>query len=224
MPKIVVFLLELFDEYAVQSWSSGGHHIFDWLDRILSQYSRSLPWDLSENFNDKESLLNRSRQLRSGIDLFCIIFHFYGPVVIYSTDRDQSLLINPKRIFFEPSTFWQMRANVCYSFDLLEILQIDVFWTVDEWVTFQDTKFMMLQLNRVYELCKTKQCVLPLADTKSAVAGITSNPSGLSIIVGLQFADVSLPYLKVNLENKFKAASSFESLFKSYLKFISYLY
>ena len=97
--------------------------------------------------------------------------------------------IDPSRIHFDPLTLACVRSNVSYVFDLLEMLGVDLFWTVEEWMTMDDCTFLLLQLSYLYTLCRMKQCALPLADTLTATAGITSGPLGMPIVVGLIFAD-----------------------------------
>ena len=45
-------------------------------------------------------------------------------------------------------------------------------WTVEAWITYPDTEFVLLQLSYVYELLKDRQCVLPPA--QGDVPGLVS--------------------------------------------------
>lgn len=139
--------------------------------------------------------ISPQQHFRTGTDLFCIIYHFFGPTLLFpaSSLPCRPLLVDPSRIYFEPLTMSEMRVNVSYVFNLLEVLGVDVMWTVDEWVSIDDPSFCILLLSKVYMLCKDRRCALPLADTLTASPGITSGPLGVPYVVGLVFADTPPP-------------------------------
>ena len=105
-----------------------------------------------------------------------------------------SIRIDPMRVVRKPVGFTDVKANVTYVFSLLRALKIDVVWDVDEWLTFPDADFMLLQLWFIYEALRSKQGVLPAASGKEA--GYTSGPNGEMLIVGIVFADTN-PVLKI---------------------------
>ena len=165
-----------------------------WFSDILCQYSR--PINSRQSHEGERELKAKTfespqEHFRSGTDIFCILYHFYGPCVV--SDGFKVLPIDPSRVFFSPRSLSDMRSNVSYVFDILETLGLDVFWTVDEWINLDETCFMILQLSKVHDLCRNKQCVLPLADTLKLTPGITSGPFGRPLIVGLCFADTPVP-------------------------------
>ena len=126
-------------------------------------------------------------RFRTGTDMFLTIFHFYGAAELQVGSK--ILKIDPSKIYFDPVNLACVCSNVTYVFDLLEMLGVDLFWTVEEWIAIDDCTFLLLQLSYLYTLCRTRQCVLPLADTLTATPGITSGPLGVPIVVGLIFAD-----------------------------------
>ena len=212
--KVISFVFELFHTYVSKPW--GGWKgvrttdMLTWFGSVLCQYStpfthsqqhrvsytggergrgpsRLDPWSgLESRISDSPH-----EHFRSGTDLFCILYHFYGPCMV--SDGTNELLIDPSRVFFSPTSLPDMRSNVSYVFDLLEILGVDVFWTVDEWINVEETTFKILQLSKVHELCRERQCVVPLADTLTLTPGITSGPFGRPLIVGLRFIDTPAP-------------------------------
>lgn len=181
-----------------------------WYNRILSQYSRALNENAlgCEGINSRggtgergvqgyqsDTRISPQHHFRTGTDLFCVIYHFYGPALLYPAPSlpSRPLLVDPSRMYFEPLTMSELRANVSYVFNLLEVLGVDVVWTVDEWVSIDDPTFCILQLSKVYAHCKDRRCALPLADPVTAAPGLTSGPMGLPLVVGLVFADTPPP-------------------------------
>lgn len=184
-----------------------------WYNRILSQYSRALNNNAlgCEGINSRgggigggergvqrcqgDKQISPQHHFRTGTDLFCVIYHFYGPALLYPAPSlpSRPLLIDPSRLYFEPLTMSELRANVSYVFNLLEVLGVDVTWTVDEWVSLDDQAFCILQLSKVYAHCKDRRCAVPLADPVTAAPGLTSGPLGLPLVVGLVFADTPPP-------------------------------
>ena len=184
-----------------------------WFCDILCQYSR--PINSRHSYEDSRTINSRQshegkrglkakvsesshEHFRTGTDIFCILYHFYGPCVV--SDGINIISIDPSRVFFSPRSLPDMRSNVSYVFDILETLGLDVFWTVDEWINLDETCFMVLQLSKLYDLCRDRQCVLPLADTLKLTPGITSGPFGRPLIVGLCFADTPAPPSPFNYE------------------------
>ena len=199
--------------------------MLSWYNKVLSQYSRALnentlgcegtndnigTWGEGGGGGGRETERERGLQgyqgtgvnqmspqqhFRTGTDLFCIIYHFFGPALLFpaSSLPCRPLLVDPFRIYFEPLTMSEMRVNVSYVFNLLEVLGVDVMWTVDEWVSIDDSSFCILLLSKVYMLCKDRRCAVPLADTLTASPGITSGPLGIPYVVGLVFADTPPP-------------------------------
>jgi hypothetical protein len=215
--KTVCFLFELFDVYVSNGW--GGwcgvrcRDMLVWYNRILSQYSRALNNNAlgCEGINSgagagggtgggrqgcqSDKLISPQHHFRTGTDLFCVIYHFYGPALLHPAPSlpSRPLLVDPSRMYFEPLTMSELRANVSYVFNLLEVLGVDVIWTVDEWVSLDDQAFCILQLSKVYAHCKDRRCAVPLADPVTAAPGLTSGPLGLPLVVGLVFADTPPP-------------------------------
>ena len=62
----------------------------------------------------------------------------------------------------------------------------EVLWTVDDWITFPDQDFVLLQLHQVYDRFRNSHCVIPPAHGPSP--GIASNKNGQPVVVGLEFA------------------------------------
>eukprot|EP01035_Chromulina_nebulosa_P018407 gene18407-24109_t len=125
---------------------------------------------------------------QSGVSLFDIIYHFNGPVTI-GTDS-KKVTIDPLRITSNPKSISEFRANSNYVFSLLKALSIEVLWDADDWITYPDTEFILLQLQLIYDKFSTSQCSLPPAN--GTVAGITSGPNGEPRVVGLIYADTLL--------------------------------
>ena len=130
-------------------------------------------------------------RFRSGTDIFLVLYHFFGPVLL--TCGPKSLQIDPKRVSFSPRSLGEMKSNVQYVFALLDMLQVDVLWTAEEWIAKSDSSFLILQLNSIHALCRDRQCAVPLADTLQAIPGVTSGPLGKPLVVGLIFADTPTP-------------------------------
>lgn len=164
--KIVVLVQELFDVYVRKPMYTKIIKIMKWFTAVLRQYN--IPLD-SRLFSENE-ISSIWPHFQSGVALFCIIYHFHGHGTIGS---NESLInIDPLRITFDPRSISEFRANLTYVFNLLKALNINVIWEVDDWMTYPDTEFIIMQLSIIYDRLKNSQCSLPPATGK--IAGVTS--------------------------------------------------
>jgi len=90
-------------------------------------------------------------------------------------------------IYRHPKTLTEYRQNVTQLFKIFHALKIDLYFTVDEFINFQDTDFYLLQLFKVYCKFVDARCALPPAT--DGVAGITADRNGDPVVVNLLFAD-----------------------------------
>jgi hypothetical protein len=182
--KIVILLQELFDVYIRKPLYGNVVKMLKWYTSILRQYDMPLPLEV---FTEGD-LSDVWPHFQSGTAIFCVIYHFIGPVTIGSGST--SVTIDPLRITADPRSISEFRANMTYVFSLLRALNVEVFWEPDDWITHPDTEFILLQLGNIFELFKERQCSLPPA--QGTVAGVTSGPNGEPRVVGLIFADTLL--------------------------------
>lgn len=182
--KISILLQEIFEVYVVKPLFKNAIKILRWFHSYLSQYNRPLPAAIFE----EGDLAGVWSYFQSGTSIFCIIYHLFGPVMI--GEGATTVKIDPMRIVSEPCSLSDFRSNVSYVWNLLRALKIEIIWDVEDWITFPDTEFVVLQLSIIYDAMKHRKCSLPPA--QGNVAGVTSGPNGKPIVVGLSFAD-SLP-------------------------------
>lgn len=182
--KLVILLQELFDVYMRKPLYGRVEKLFKWYTSILRQYELPIPIEV---FTERD-LSDIWPHFQTGTALFCVIYHFHGPIAVGSGAN--AIRIDPLRVTAEPRSISEFRANVNYVFSLLRALNIEVFWEVDDWITHPDTEFILIQLGNVYEAFKHKQCSLPPA--QGTIAGVTSGPNGEPRVVGLVFADTLL--------------------------------
>jgi hypothetical protein len=69
----------------------------------------------------------------------------------------------------------------------LRAINIPVLWDVEDWITYPDTEFIVLQLFYVFNVLQHKQCSLPPAQGTNA--GVTSGPNGEPMVSGMVYAD-----------------------------------
>ena len=197
--KITILLQEIFEVYAIQPLYKGVIRVLRWYHAILSQYCMPL----SEDIVEQGDLLNLWPHFQSGVAIFCLIYHLYGPVVI--GEGQSSIRIDPMRIVSKPYSISEYRSNVSYVFNLMRVLNITVLWEIEDWITFPDTHFCVLQLSLVYDALNKRQCSLPPAQGNSA--GVTSGPNGKPLVVGLLFSDSNL-YDKLTGQKKVSRRNS----------------
>jgi hypothetical protein len=158
------------------------------------QYKRGLP---AEVFGSGD-VSTVWPAFQNGVSIFCIIYHYYGPIII--GEGSTTIRIDPMRIVANPDNYDDIRANLIYVFSLLKALEIESLWTPDEWLTFPDTEFAILQLSYVYEALRDRQCNLPAAN--GTTAGLATGPDGEALVVGLTFSDTRAAGLDVHRHSK----------------------
>jgi hypothetical protein len=179
--KLAVLLNELFGVYVVKPLLKDAMKILSWYNYVLKQYQRALP-DFVIADGD---LAGVWPHFQSGTSLFCILYHFFGQSQIGSGPDSQK--IDPLRIVGDPTSICDFRDNLTYIFRLLRLLDIDILWTAEDWISNPDTEFILLQLFYIYDALKLRQCSLPPAQGDRP--GITSGPNGEALVVGLIFSD-----------------------------------
>lgn len=179
--KICIMMQEIFEVYVLKPLYAIAPKMFKWYHNILKQYGVPLP----EEIFSQGDLINLWSHMQSGFDLFCVIYHLYGPVTI--GEGLNIVRIDSLRIISNPGNILDYRANMIYIFSLLKALDIKIIWDVDDWITYPDTEFLVLQLSYIYEGLKNRQCSLPPAQGTNA--GVTSGPNGEPMVTGMIFAD-----------------------------------
>lgn len=191
--KISILLQEIFEVYVARPLYKKAVKILNWYNSILCQYHRPLPNEIFENGD----LADTWGYFQDGTALFCIVYHLCGEVTIGT--GSSAIQVDPMRIVSEPCSISEFRSNVKYVFALLQALEIEIIWDVDDWISFPDTEFIVLQLNNIFEVLKNRQCSLPPAQGNSA--GVTSGPNGKPVVVGLLFSD-TITSSKKGVRNK----------------------
>ena len=153
--KTITLLDELFVVYIKEPLYKNALSMLTWYHKALKQYSRPLPLELFKE-GDISSVWPH---FQSGVAIFCCIYHYYGPVMVGSGVT--TIRIDPMRVVSQPDNYDDTRANLTYIFALLKALEIETLWTTDEWLTYPDTEFAILQLSYIYEALRYRQCNLP---------------------------------------------------------------
>lgn len=192
--KIIILLDELFIVYMQQPLYKNAPRMLKWYQKILKQYQRPL----AEEVLDDGNVSSVWPAFQNGVSLFCAIYHFYGPIQI--GEGETIIKIDPMRVVSFPDNYDDIRANLIYVFSLLKALEVEALWTPDEWLTYPDTEFAILQLSYVYEALRDRQCNLPAAS--GTTAGLTTGPDGEALVVGLTFSDTRAAGLNVHRHSK----------------------
>mmetsp|Transcript_16858 Transcript_16858/g.25360 ORF Transcript_16858/g.25360 Transcript_16858/m.25360 type:complete len:1542 (-) Transcript_16858:189-4814(-) len=179
--KIAILVQEVFEVYVLKPLYAVAPKMFKWYNAILKQYSIPLPDAI---FTDGD-LIDLWTHVHNGFALFCVIYHLYGAVAI--GEGLDMVRIDALRVTKDTKNIMDFRANIQYVFSLLRALHVEVLWDVDDWITYPDTEFIVLQMFLVYEALKGRQCSLPPAQGTSA--GVTSGPNGEPMVTGMVYAD-----------------------------------
>lgn len=179
--KIAILLQEVFEVYVRKPLYQIAPKMFKWYNSILRQYSVPIP-DIIFTEGDLSCIWPH---FQSGTCLFCVIYHLYGPVVV--GEGAKAVKIDPLRIVSEPANIVDFRSNISYLFSLLRALNIEVLWDLEDWISYPDTEFIVLQLYYLYNALKMRQCSLPPAQGTNA--GVTSGPNGEPMVSGMVYAD-----------------------------------
>ncbi len=192
--KTAVLLNELYSVYVQRPLYKSALKLLKWYNAILKQYQRPLPNYVLDDGN----LAGVWPHFQSGTALFCVLYHFYGSSSI--GDGSSSQRLDPLRIVGEPNSICDFRDNLSYIFCILEVLGVDVIWTVEDWISNPDTELILLQLSLVYEKLKNRQCTLPPANGDKP--GLTSGPNGEALVIGLVFSDALSNFKYVSKSRK----------------------
>ena len=184
--KIAILLQEIFEVYVMRDLRKEAPRMLAWYDGILAQYPSlrdggkpGLSPGVKEPPHD-----GLWEELQSGTAMFCVVYHFNGPAWIGRGGN--SVKIDTQKIHWEPKDLGQYRANVTEIFTLLKALGVGCLWNVDDWITFPDQDFVLLQLHQIFDRYRNSHCVIPPAHGPSP--GIASGRDGQPIVVGLDFA------------------------------------
>jgi len=186
--KIIVMLQEIFDVYVRRALFKSSVKILKWFNTILKQYNRKMPLAV---FTEAD-FSGVWQTFQSGTAIFCVIYHLFGPTMI--GEGQGVIKIDPMRVINKPTNIVEFRSNILYVFSVLRALKIEICWDPIDWITFPDVDFAMIQLQYIYDVLKSKHCVLPPA--MASQAGVTSGSNGEPLVVGLVFSDtitVSIP-------------------------------
>lgn len=207
--KIAIMLDEIFISFVHGPLTSKKrlHSMLKWYSTILGQYGLSFP-NPSTIVEKEQNLMLLRGAFQSGLALFCIVFHFFGPTRVGDATTSNRVLIDPSRIYSVAETEEKCRSNVTYVFALLQAVGIEVLWSANEWMQFHDMEFIILQLRYIYDKLQHSECVLPvlpeppttlLSSTAPVDLGITLSstttdefPDGIPTVVGMIFADTLL--------------------------------
>ena len=179
--KISVLVQEVFEVYVLKPLYAFAPKMFSWYNTILKQYSTPLP----EGIFTEGDLIGLWAHMQNGFAIFCVLYHLFGPVAV--GEGLNMVRIDSLRIKRFTNNIKEYRDNISYVFKLLRALDIEVLWDVDDWITYPDTEFIVLQLFIIYESIKGRQCSLPPAQGTSA--GVTSGPNGEPMVSGMVYAD-----------------------------------
>lgn len=179
--KIAILLQEIFEVYVRRPLYNTAPKMFRWYNAILKQYSLDLP----EEIFSEGDLSRVWRHMQSCCGIFCVIYHMYGPTVI--GEGVNAVRIDSLRIVWNQMNISEFRSNVLYVFSLLRALDIAVLWDVEDWLSYPDTEFIVLQLFYIFQALQNKQCSLPPAQGTNA--GVTSGPNGEPMVSGMVYSD-----------------------------------
>jgi hypothetical protein len=179
--KVAIMLQEIFDVFVQQPLYKVAPKMFAWFDTILKQYDRPLPREIFYEGN----MADLWSHFQSGFCLFCIIYHLHGNVMV--GEGNSAVRIDSMRVYSNPANIVEFRSNISYVFSLLAALKIEILWDMEDWITFADTEFVVLQLFYVYDKLQHRQCSLPPAQGTSA--GVTSGANGEPQVTGMIYAD-----------------------------------
>lgn len=179
--KIAIMLQEVFEVYVQRPLYRIAPKMFTWYDAILRQYQRHLPKEIFTEGN----LSRLWSHFQSGFCIFCILYHLHGNVTV--GEGTNAVRIDSMRIYAEPSSIVEFRSNITYIFSILGALGIEVIWDLQDWISYADTEFVVLQLFYIYEALQSRQCSLPPAQGTSA--GVTSGANGEPQVTGMIYAD-----------------------------------
>lgn len=179
--KISVLLQEVFDVYVIRPLYRNAVKMLRWYNNILKQYHLRIPDEVFEE-GDLQYIWPH---FQSGTAIFCVIYHLFGPVAL--GEGVTLTRVEPVRLVYSAETISEYRSNMSYVLSLLRALKVECLWDIDDWLTYPDTEFILLQLSFIYDALKSRQCILPPAQGNSA--GVTSGPNGEPLVVGLVFSD-----------------------------------
>ena len=153
--KIAMLVQEIFEVYVMRDLRAplNMSSMLEWFDGVLKQYDRPLP------ASSLKPPFSNLWEARSGVNLFLVVLHFTGQLATAVATNGDSLRADPAapeavvdsaRIIANPTELAQAVHNTEEVFALLRACGIDVLWTAEDWVSFPDDDFVVLQLHRVF--------------------------------------------------------------------------
>jgi hypothetical protein len=105
----------------------------------------------------------------------------YGPIAIGQYKK--LVFIDPLRINFAPTCLSEFQSNITYVFSLLHALEIPVIFEVDDWLTYNNNDFLMLQLSYIYDSLQFRQgCVLSASISGISLTGMSTTSSIIAAV------------------------------------------
>ena len=138
--KISLLLREMCHVCAIrEAWQSSRETLL-WFQEILTSFDREAPID-----DDFSSLYEF---FRDGVALACVLFWFGGSSGVPERGLPpvelSRLYVSRNRLRLR-----HIRSNVRYVFELLRDAGVELVWTCDEFLSFPDDDFFMLQLHNI---------------------------------------------------------------------------
>ena len=169
--KIAMLVQEIFEVYVMRDLRAPANmsSMLEWFDGVLAQYDRPLPAS-----SLKPPFSNLWEAFRSGVNLFLVVLHFTGQLATAVATNGDALRADPAasevvvdsaRIVANPTELAQAAHNTEEVFALLRACGIDLLWTAEDWVSFPDDDFVVLQLHRVFSHFRDRKCALQDAST-----------------------------------------------------------
>eukprot|EP00949_MAST-11_sp_MAST-11-sp1_P000941 g941.t1 len=146
--RISWLVAEVFECFVMRDLRSPGRirPMMRWYAEVLQHYDITLdPEVMRPPYKGAAYGQNLWQCFRDGVALACVLHFFCG-----QTGTSMLPSFNIKRIWSNPIAVRQCMDNAEYVLETLREMQIPIVWTVDNFVNFPDTDFMLWQLSSVF--------------------------------------------------------------------------
>jgi hypothetical protein len=194
--RIGWLIAEVFDIFVMRDMRTARRCLpmMKWYSGVLSHYGITLSArTTAAPFKGRSFQQASWTDFRSGVALACVLHYFCGTrgaAAMGLTGMDLT------RVRSNPRHAKHYHDNIAVVFETLLRMRMPLIWTVDNFIAFPDSDFLIWQLHCIYLMFRDMDCGLPFVENEDDAMRMESEPvitvdpgTGIAHVINLTFLD-----------------------------------
>lgn len=192
--RIGWLIAEIFDIFVMRDMRTARRCLpmMKWYAGILSHYGITLSArTMAAPFRGRSFQQASWADFRNGVALSCVLHYFCGA----RGNAAMGLMgMDLARVRFHPRHAKHYHDNIAVVFETLLRMRMPLIWTVDNFIAFPDSDFLIWQLHCIYLMFRDMDCGLPFVENeqihmeREPVVTVDGR-TGIAHVVNLRFLD-----------------------------------